>query len=633
MLQSFRERIKGWIAVVIVGLLVIPFALWGVNSYFDFARETTLATVNGVEITPVRFQQRYQEQLARFQQMFGEQYRPEMFDNQRMREQVLDALVDEEVVRQRAAELKFRVGDQQLAAEIRKLEFFQAEGAFSPDLYRSLLSQQGMSPAQFEARVRADLVDAQLPSGIQGTEFVTDEELARYVALRDQQRAVRWTLVPVEMFIAGITLSDADLQAWYEANSARFMDPETVALEYLEFKPDASGADIEVTEEALRELYEQQADLHRSQEQRLARHILIPVEGEDVAAAEAKAAALVARLNAGEDFASLARAESQDPGSAADGGSLGWIERGVLVGPFEDALFSMETGQVQGPVRTEFGVHVIKLEEIKAEATKPFAEVRDALELEYLDSERERRYLETAERLTDLAYANPDSLEPAAEALGLSVQRVEGVTRDSGAGIAVEDRVREAAFSTDVLEEGRNSPPLELAPQHVVVVRVAERRPAQRRPFASVRDQVEDGARQEQAAARAQALAEQARERVQGGEPLATVARKLGLTEVRDARLTRQGGEVPPDLARAVFQAPLPTAETPSLGIAVLPDGSRVLFSVDSVQRGELAALSDEDRAARRSEYTRRWSSDGLQAYLADLKARAEVQVFKDRLQ
>jgi peptidyl-prolyl cis-trans isomerase D len=633
MLQNFRDRIKGWIAAVIIGLLVIPFALWGVNSYVNVARETALATVNGVEITPLRFQQRYQDQLARFQQMFGAQFQAEMFDNQGMREQVLEAIVGEELIRQRAKELRLKVGDQQLAQEIRKLDYFQDGGEFSMELYRSLLTQQGMSPTQFEARVRADLVESELPRSIQRTDFVTDAELAAYVALRDQTRSVRSIAVPSERFIAEVALTDAELLAWYEKNSDRYMDPETVALDFVELTAADVGPASAPTEAELQELYTAEQDRFRSQEQRLARHILINVEGEDVAAAEAKASALLARLGKGEDFAELAAAESADPGSSGTGGSLGWVERGMLTGPFEDALFAMQPGQLQGPVRTEFGVHVIKLEEVRGEQAKPFAEVRAELELEFIRKAGEDRFLKAAEQLTDLAYASADSLEPAAAALGLKVQRQAGVTRTGGAGVATDAKVREAAFSTEVLEDQRNSAPLELGDQRVVVLRVAERRPAQVRPYESIKAQVADAARDARAAELAQALAEQLRDRVAKGEALDAVARATGLEAPRSVRLTRDSREAPGVFTQAVFAAATPKDGVPTLGIVALGDAGRVLYALDAVTPGAVAGLSAEDQQARRAEYSRRVANAELAAYLAALRARADVQVYKDRLQ
>lgn len=632
MLQRFREQIKGWVATVIIGLLVVPFALWGVNSYFNYGQDDWVAMVDGEPVTVAEFRNEHQQQLARLQQMFGAQYRPELFDTQTTRDQVVEQMVRRALVELRVRDGGYRISDSQLAAEIQSLEFFQVDGKFSREVMGQRLASINMTPGQFDARLRRDMLLAQLPDAITGSEFVTATELARSVALRDERRAATWIAVPAVKFLPEVKLAEADLLAWYEANKARYMTEETVALEYLELTPAAlKGEAAQPTEEQLRELYAAESERYQRAEQRSVRHILL--DGGDPAAAEAQARALVERIGKGEDFAKLAEQLSQDPGSASQGGSLGWIEKGVMVGAFDDAAFAMKEGEVRGPVTTEFGVHVIKLDGIRAQQVRPFEEVRGELAAKWTADQATDRFVKASEQLADITYANPDSLQAAAEALGLEVRKVADVTRAGGGDIAVEQRVRDAAFSVDVLGERKNSSPLELEPERIVVLRVAEHQPAAQRGYDEVREQVADAARDEKAGELAQALAESVAEQLRGGAIPEQVARAARLPDPVTRTLQRSAQDAPPEISRALFGAGQPAAGKSLAGVARLANGDRMVFRVDAVIPGDLAGLGEAERQGRRDELARRGATIALTAYTAALERAADVKYQKDKAQ
>jgi len=632
MLQRFRDQIKGWVATVIIGLLVVPFALWGVNSYFNYAQSDWVAMVDGDPISVGEFRSEYQQQLARFQQMFGAQYRPELFDTQTTRDQVVDQMVRRVLVERRTRDGGYRVSDAQLAEEIQKMEFFQVDGKFSREVMGQRLKSINMTPAQFDARLRKDMLLAQLPDAITNSEFITATELARAVALRDEQRAATWIAVPAVRFLPEIKLSDAELETWYAANKARYLTEEMVTLEYLELEPSSlKAADVEPTEAQLHEIYAAEGERFSRAEQRQARHILL--DSSDPAKAEAEAQAIVARIQKGEDFGKLAQELSKDPGSAAQGGDLGWMERGVMVGAFDDAVFAMKEGEVRGPVRTEFGVHVIRLDGVRAAQSRPFEEVRAELAAKWRADQASERLVKASEQLADITYANPDSLEQAATALGLKVMTVAGVTRAGGGGIAVEQKVRDAAFSVDVLGERRNSSPIELEPEHLVVVRVAEHQPAVQRAFAEVRDQVLDAAREERAGTMAQALAEALAVKLRAGAIPEQLAKAERLPAPVTRTLKRSAQDAPPEVSRALFGAGQPVVGSLLAGVAPLANGDRMVFRVDAVIPGDAAAMAEAERDARRAELARRTSTIALTAYTAALEKASEVKYQKDKAQ
>ena len=513
------------------------------------------------------------------------------------------------------------------------MEFFQVDGKFNRSVMAQRLQQINMTPASFDARMRRDLVLSQLPDAVSRSEFATPAELARAVALRDQARAATWIAVPAVKFLGDVRVGAADAEAWYQAHPERFKSEETVTLDYLELTPAALPATTAPpTDAELRELYAQEADRYRQPEQRLARHILIEGQGADAPRADAIASELVARLAKGEDFAKLAKQYSADHGSAAAGGSLGWLERGTLPGPFEDALFAMQRGEVRGPVRSEFGAHVIRLDELRPEQGRPYEQVRDELVQQWQEREAAERFSKAGERFADLVYANADSLAPAAESLGLKVQRVSGVTRTGGAEVAAEQVVRDAAFSVEVLNENRNSAPLELGPERLVVVRIAEHVPAAVRPFAEVRENAADALRDERTAAAAQALAERVAAQLRAGAAPAVVAKQERLPPPATRTLHRDTQDAPVELARALFAAERPGSK-PVAGVAVLRNGDRVVFRLEAVEPGDLARLSDAERDQRRGELAREHGVVALTAYAEALKRIAEVRLQADKAQ
>jgi peptidyl-prolyl cis-trans isomerase D len=627
MLQSFREQIKGWVATVVIGLLIIPFALWGVNSYFDYGDSSWVAQIDDDQISQAEFRNEFQQQLNRFQQMLGEQYRPELFDTPQTRARVLDQMVERALVERRARAAGYRVGDAELAEEIRGIDAFHVDGKFDRKVMRDRLASIGLTEAAFDARLRRDMTLAQLPEAIRASEFALPGEVERATALLQEQRNATWIAVPAIKFLPEVRIADADVEQYYQANQAQFMTEESVTLEYLELSPETLPPDATVPSDAeLSDIYQQEKARFSEPEQRRAVHILVLVEPGEDAKAEAEAKALLARVQKGEDFATLAQQESDDPGTASSGGDLGLIKRGDTVGAFEDAVFSMQVGEVRGPVKSEFGYHVIRLEEVRPGAEQPFAQVKAQLAAEWQQRQAAERYGKAAEQLADLAYSNPDSLAAAADALGLIIGRVAGVTRSGGADIATEQRVRDAAFAPEVLVEKRNSGMIELGEAQVVVVRVAEHTPAALRPLAEVRDEVVGRLRDARATEMAQAKADAVAAELRRGARPDEVAKREKLPSPMVRSLTRNAQDAPPEVAEALFAAGKP-AGAPIVGVTKLGNGDRMVFRLESVVPGDAAGMSQAQRDARRDQLAQRSAGMTEAAYVEALKRDAEVKL------
>ncbi|WP_455199629.1 SurA N-terminal domain-containing protein, partial [Kaarinaea lacus] len=485
MLNFIRERAQGWLAAVIVGLLIIPFALWGINEYFGAGGQVVVANVNDTEINQRDFQEAFYDQRARMQQMLGEQYDSRVFDEQ-IKQRTIKELVDQELLIQNADDVGYRVSDETVAATIRSIDAFREDGAFSNELYQQQLQAQGENPSMFESRVKRMMLISQLPDGLGSTVLVTDNDIDEAIRLQKQTRELRYLVLPTSKYRNESVATDEAIKSYYEQNTNQFMTTEQVSVEYVELSVAAISEklakDSPPTEQQLREYFESTASQYTVPEERKARHILIQVEeGADEATinkAREKIEAIQARIKAGESFEALAKELSEDPGSSELGGDLGYFGRGIMDPGFEDAAYSLKVGEVSEPVMSSFGFHLIKLEDIRESQSRKFEDVRDSLVAEYQKNAAEREYFDVAEKLTNLAYEIPDSLSEVASQLDLELKKSPFFGRTGGPGIFSNQRIANAAFSDDVLKQGYNSEPLSVGENHVVVLRLLEHKEA-----------------------------------------------------------------------------------------------------------------------------------------------------------
>jgi len=629
MLQAIRDKAQGWIAWVIVILISIPFALWGIQEYLGAGGDAVVAEVDGVEIESRELDQGVQRYRAAIRERLGASYDPEMFPDEMIRRQVLDGMIRDLVIAQSARQLGLRAGDDMVRQSILTVPAFQRAGQFDNVAYEAALRNQGYSPAAFEQRMREDLAAQLLETGIVSGALVTERELDDYLRLRDQQRDFSFVTVNAAGFADSIVPTEDEIKAYYDANQAAFMRAERAKVDYLELDLDRMAAELEVDREALMAYYEAHKVGYTAPEQRRVRHILVTVEEGDDEAALAKAQDLVGRLEAGADFADLAQAESKDPGSASAGGDLGLIGRGAMVEAFEEAAFSLEPEDISEPVKSEFGYHIIQVTEVVPERVQTFEEAFDRVSAEYRKNEAEHQFYDYAERLTDLSYEHPESLEPAAEALGLAIQHSDWITRDGGAAPLDNPKTAAAAFSEDVLGRGNNSEPVELETTHLVVLRVVDHQEAMPRPLDEVSDQIRETLRSQQASAQAADLARQMRERIEGGADIQTVAADNGLEVTQRSAVARRGGDVPPGLAASVFRVLRPGDGGVSPGTAALANGDHAVFVVTQVTDADPAALGEDERAALRARLAGTRAQQAFELFVEQHRAESQIDLLQ----
>jgi peptidyl-prolyl cis-trans isomerase D len=623
MLQQIRDKITGWFAIVFLSAIAIVFIFWGIQ--FESSVNVAAATVNGEKIQVEAVRRAWQERQTELQQASRDQLPPDVV--QQAQAQLLDEFVRRELLVQRADEFGYRVSDRELVEALSRIPALQVDGKFSRDRYSALLRSQGRSEADFEAELRRDLEINQLRNAVAVSAFALPSEIRRRVELMDETRDVQLVVVPAEQFAGSITLAQDDVADWYQKNQEEFRTPESVSLQFVQLTLADVAASIEVTEDELHAYYDQVAgERYVTAERRRARHILVET-GPDDAAALAKAESLAKRARDGEDFATLAEQNSDDPGSKNQGGELGWATRESFVAPFADALFSMQVGEIRGPVKTQFGYHIINLEEIEAGHQRSFDEVRQELEADYRNDRAQSLFYERSQQLADEAFANLDSLEPVAEKLGLPLQSVANFTRQGGEPLGNDRKLIEAAFSDEVLQERQNSPAISIGDDKVVVLHVTEYRPASLRPLDEVRAQVETSLREERSRQAAEEAAKAASARLAAGEALVAVAADLGRPVSGPISLKRNAEGVPPELLKQIYAVAAPAAGHVASGVSRLPNGDTALFVVSGVRPGSMAT---PEIAAQSSEIARQAAGqvavEEFSAYVAELERTAKIK-------
>ena len=655
MLQKLRDKTSGWIATVILGLLIVPFAFFGMESYMSQQVDNYAARIaqppswwkSAPQVWPVSYlwtfhdidSQVYRERLEmvrmNMREQQGENFDPKAFESVENKRRILDALIDEQLMKLAAERDGIVISDAEVRESIRKFPDFQVDGAFNADRYQLLLASQNppMSPRDFEARIRDSLKNELIPSGIARSAFVTDAELDRLMRLLGEHRDVGFVALPPVAPDAG-EVTAAQIDAWYQAHKSEYRKPETVRLEYVEVDGSAVPA-AAVDEAALHKRYQEQIGKYSSTEKRDVAHILVTVAANasdaDKKAAEAKAKKVAAEAKApGADFAALARANSDDAGSKAGGGSLGLIAKGGMPGAFDDTAFAMRAGEVRGPVKTDFGWHIIKVNTVQAAVQRPFEDVRADLEKELQEGSRERAFNELTGKLVDAAYRTPTSLEPAAKALGLPLQTTPAFTRAGGPGIASDQKVLRVAFSETMLQDGTASDPIELGPERTVLVRVIEHEAEKALPLAQVRDAVVAAIRADRQRKAAEAAAD-ALVKAAKAKGLAAAAQEAGLA-VADLNEITRGMPVPsPQAAQAFFNEPRPQAGQASVN-KVLAGGQYVVFAVRAVRDADIGQVTPQERDTLRKQMSAAHGMQAQDAFIRAARAKYTIKVAEDRL-
>lgn len=631
MLQTIRDRAQGVFAWLIIGAIILSFALWGVNSYFeDSDSGVHAAIVNGQEVSVFEYQIAFNNEQARIQQMLGDSFKRDMFEEQ-LRKSALDRVVDNTVLTQYANGNGMRVSDSQLGQMIQSIDAFHENGAFSKKAYEQQLKTSGEPVAMFESRVRKALLADQIIQGVGSTGVATQKDVERIYKLREQEREVAYLTFPLDNFRKAVVVADADIVTFYNKNQVKYQTPEMIDLEYVSVSAADMAAGIQVTDSEIATYYDDQKSRFRGDEQRRASHILIEF-GSDEAMAKQTAQGLYDRLKKGESFEALAKEFSKDPGSAAQGGDLGFFARGIMDKPFEDAAFALAKGELSQPVKSKFGYHIIRVDDSKSGKEKPLDEVKSSLVPELKRQKAEKLYVDKAESLSTMAFESPRSLDGVVSKLGLEKKTTGFFQRNGGPGIASNPKVQKAAFSPDVLNEGVNSEFIDLGDSHGVVVRMKEHKPAQIRPLEEVRLQITNDLRDQTARKEAEAKGKLALEKVKAGGDMVLIAKEFAATATPRSWVKRNDGMFSPEVGKAAFSAARSADAKPVADAVVLANGDYVVYSVYSVKDGDLTALSSDEKTNIAKGLASSIGMDEFALLLKSLKDKAEIKKFPGNL-
>lgn len=624
MLQNIRDNSQGWIAKTIIGIIVALMAFTGIEAIFQASgnNKQDVAKVNGEQITQTELSQAVDMQRRQLMQQLGKDFDASLLDEKLLRDAALKGLIDRKLLLQGAADSKFGFSEAALDQVILQTPEFQVDGKFNAERFDQVIRQLGYSRMQFRQMLTQEMLIGQVRAGIAGSGFVTDAAVLAFARLEKQTRD--FATVNIKADPAAVKLTDDEVKAYYDQHAKEFMTPDQVVIDYLELKKSSFFDQVTVKDDELQAAYEKEtANLA---EQRRAAHILIEVNDKVTEAqAKAKIEDIQARLAKGEKFEALAKEFSQDPGSANNGGDLGFAGPGVYDPDFETALYGLKQDQVSAPVRTTFGWHLIKLLGVEAPEVPSFASLKDKLTRELKAQQVEQRFVEATKQLEDAAFEASDLAQPASD-LKLTVHTSAPFGREGGEGVAANRAVVTAAFSPEVLDEGANSSAIELDPETIIVLRAKEHLKPAQLPLEKVEAAIRTQMTKERASAAAKARADELIASLRDGKTALDQPVDGQAWKVTEAA-TRGQESIDPAVLQALFRMPKPAAkDKPTFTTVTLRDGSLMIVRLNGVN--EAAAPTDEEKAQYRRFLASRIGQQDFAAYRKQLETQADIKKY-----
>ncbi|MGH8768339.1 MAG: SurA N-terminal domain-containing protein [Burkholderiales bacterium] len=631
-MYDFIYKHKQWLQIILLVLIVPPFALFGIDFYFrDTGGGGALARFGDIRISDLEYSQALRQAQDRVREMAKNNPDPALLNSPQLKESVLNELIARKVALAHAYKSGMTVSSAELQKIIGAVEAFRDEsGRFSQTRYRQMLQGQGMTPVAFENDIRMNIVLEQLRSVTAGSGFLPQSVVDRLLKIGEQEREVSQVVFNPVDYRKQVKISEADVEKYYEEHKNEFQIPERVRLEYLVLSPDVVEHTEKVTDEELKNYYQANIERYRTPEERRASHILIPVaasaSAEDKAKAKAQAEDLLKQIKSSPGkFAELAAKFSKDPGSAEKGGDLGFFGRGLMVKPFDDAVFALKVGELAGPVETRYGYHIIRLDKVKPSQTTPIEAVKQKIVDEVRKPKLGKAYAEAADSFNNLVYEQFDSLQPAAEALKLTVQTSDWVSRAGANTIPLfnNEKVLNAVFSDEVLKNKHNTSAIEVQSNMLLAARVIEHKPAAALPLEQVRNDVMQFLTDKGAIELAEKEGRAALEKLQKSQPLA-----LSWSPSQPVSLQKRQG-LHPEGAQAVFGADV--SKLPVYAGVPAAQGRYVVYRITKVK--DVTAVDPEQRKALGKQLAEMVGQEQYVAYLASLRERADVKIDRKRLE
>ena len=639
MLTAIRDRASGWIAAIIVGALIISFAFWGVSFYFGDGPELNVASVNDEQISQRAFQRSFQNFRQRMQAMFGGSFSLE--EDELIRQQTLQSLIDAELINQIVRRQGLRVADAVVIQTIKELELFKDEEGFDRDKYERGIFSLGMDPAYFENQVRMDLLSEQLQAGLAESLFVLAEETARVWRLGAETRDIRYAILERDRFMDDIEVSAEEISAYYAANPADYLEPEQVRIAYVELNVDQIAANISVDEASLRAYYEEnRAEYDIAEQRSLQRLSVKTADGAGTppgAGAEPESRAVIeaalALANEGREFAEIA-AQFSAEGKALEFSEHDFMTPGVMDAEIDAFLFSAAEDELSGIIATVTGLNIVKVGAISGGPDNSFESAAPRVEQDYRLAQAEARYFELADELVTLSYEHADTLEVAAEVTGLKINETAYFSQDSGAteGISANAAILTQSFDPELIQSGQNSDAIELGQNHIAVLRVIDHKPAQTRPLAEARAQVLTDLRQKKAAAKAEQSGQAILAGLKAGQPDSALETALEVEWSEAEGVKRDDVLVSRAILRHAFRLGKPENGQPVMTGAALGSGDYALVVVTAAQEGEAAPTDEDLRQDLDLELKRARGGSEWRGFLQNARDNANVDIYRENI-
>ena len=640
MLQNIHDKAKGWVAYLIVGFIAIPFTLFGISSYLGGSSSLVAATVNGEEIPVQDVQNAVSQQRQRLTQMFGGKL-PPGFDGNAIKKQALEQAVSQVLLRQESDKFSYRVSNSEVLKSISEIPAFQVNGKFDVKTYERLLASQRRNKANFESDLRKSLSNEQFVRAMSNAAFLPKNEVTRFQALQNQTRSAETYALKKSDYLSEVSVSDEEVKSYFDENAKQFMTPEKVKLSYVELKQSDLAKNVTVTDEALQSFYDENADRYTDPEQRKLAHILIKIDSDsDPKEAEKKAKeradTLYSTISSGEKtFEDVASNDSDDKFSAKKSGEIGLIVRGDMGPAFEKVAFSLKKGEISKPVKAEAGYEIIKLLDVIDSTQKSFAEVKSEIEELYRKEQASKLFFDNSDKLQTLAFENESSLDAAADAVGLLVKSSDWINKGAVStkkDLFASPKLLAAAFSDDVLTQGKNSELLEIDDQTVAVIRVQDHEQPKQKSIEKVSDQIKDILKNQKLrkvlVEKGESALKQLKESGDWSSALALIGGSVDKIEKND-NIKRTESKLNPTIVGKIFSMKKPEEGKPSFDNVILPEGDYILIKLDSVKDGAVEKVEPSIK----SKFTQIISSREQSAMLKALREAAEVELFLENIQ
>jgi peptidyl-prolyl cis-trans isomerase D len=623
MLEKIRENSQGLTAKIILGLVILTFALAGIGSYTNSV-DTSVAEVNGEKISQADFEKAYQNQRNRMAQQFGDMFDTLSSDTNYManfRKSVVESLINQTLVDQASSDMSIRVSDQRIKKTIREMPEFQVEGVFDNNRYLALINQAGFyQSSDFRDYLRVEMTRRQLTQALVASEIALPYQESQLTALQSQKRDIRFASISAKQFEKGIEITEAEINDYYLTNQSRFENQEKVKVDYIAIDVNDIAKTVNVTDEDIATFYQENMANYRKEEQRRISHILIEVN-EDEAAAESKIGAIQSQLNNGENFATLAQELSADTFSGENGGDLDWFEAGIFGDSFDEAVLALsEVGSVSGIVKSDAGLHLIKLTDLQAEQIQALADIKDELTVTVSTQKAQDKFFELQQEAAQLSFEIPDSLEDAANATGVEVATSVWLSRFGNPAPFDNAKLIDAAFSDMIIQEQLNSDIIEVTDTLAIFLRLNEYQAAQVKPLAEVSNEIKTTLIAQKANEKAQTVADELLTSFNAGNDITEQLAANGSSFSVKADIARFGSDVDASITREAFKLPHPQEGSISATSVSLANGDLVIVEVQGVKVGESTSQANFSE-----QHTQQLAQSSYQSYVESLRDEAKI--------